>query len=60
MFWFDIPWWIRFVVAMAVAAAGVYLVIMVDLTLGVIVLGVALALLIIGGRDSSDRRGYKF
>lgn len=60
MFWFDIPWWIRFLIGMAVAAVGVYLLVKVDLTLGVIVLGVALALLVIGGRDSSDRRGYKF
>jgi hypothetical protein len=60
MFWFDLPWWIRLLAGLIVAAAGTALLVWVDITLGVIVLAVAAAMLIIGGTDNSDRRGYKF
>jgi hypothetical protein len=60
MFWFDLPWWIRLLAGLVVAAAGAAVVFWVDLALGLIVLALGAAILIIGGSDGSDRRGYKF
>jgi hypothetical protein len=60
MFWFDLPWWIRLLAGLIVASAGAALLFLVDVTLGVIVLALAVGMLITGGTDNSDRRGYKF
>ena len=60
MSWADIPTWIKLLMAFAVIAAGGYLLWKVDLGLGIIVLSLGAVVLVITGKDSSDRRGYKF
>ena len=60
MSWADIPTWIKLVLAFAIIAGGAYLLWKVDLSLGIIALSLGSGVLILSGRDSSDRRGYKF
>jgi hypothetical protein len=60
MSWADIPSWIKMLVALAIIAGGAYLLWKVDLALGIIALSLGAGVLILTGKDSSDRRGYKF
>lgn len=60
MSWADIPTWIKLIVALCIVAGGAFLLWKVDPSLGVIVLSLGAMVLIVTGKDSSDRRGYKF
>lgn len=60
MSWFEIPQWIRLLWALLLTAGAAYLIWKVDIGLGIIGLMVAFIFLMLSGRDSSDRRGYKF
>ena len=60
MSWFDIPTWLQLLVALVVLLVGVGLCIFFSVRIGVVVLGLGIGLVVVTGRDGSDRRGYKF
>ena len=58
--WFDIPTWVKFVLAGILLGVGAWLIFKVDGTLGFLVVMAGMTVLIISGPDNSDKRGYKF
>lgn len=60
MSWFDLPTWLQMLLSLAVIAGGAAVTWFISGRIGVVVLAIGVAMMVVSGRDNSDRRGYKF
>ena len=59
-FWIELPWWLRLIIAGAIAAVGVLLCLFVSVRAGYVLTGLGVVMMVVGGRTPSEKNGYRF
>ena len=58
--WYDLLWWLRLIVALIFMGIGALMGLYISMRLGIVPFAIGLCMLFFGGKDDSEKRGYKF